>query len=689
MSHRLFSLASEDHMPRPMDCGASPRRVGLALLGALLVFSPLIDGGTTHVAVMIIRLMILCLLGVHLLHGISIRGIAVPRIASGYAIGSYLGLGLISAVFSDYTNQSFQWIVVLVSYAVFLYLLVSFLTAWECVATLAAILVGMGLFEAGCVFVQAWWYLRPRPSGTFFNPNFVAGYLAAVGVLLIGLSCSIISGRTKWIAARGYRILGVTVGAILVGSICIAVVLTKSRGGGLALLGGLALVLGLQFGRKGIGLFLLILLAALAIPNPWRDRFYVEYLTNPVGYARWQIWQSAVVEMMEHPFGIGLGMYQYHAPRYMFPIEGEITRYGRLAHAAHNEYIQMGVELGWASLLVFCWGVVAVARDIRKGLSLRLRQSQRGLLIGTSAAAGTILLQAAVDSSFHEPAIAILLAACVGICLSIRRLSRQEAASETHVVSIYSPAIAYVLSFILIGGCTIEIVKLGWAWIAYDEGSRAVRTEDLPKGIDLYKKAVAMDPGKAMYHNSMAAAHFQLFQKNRNADAINAVLTELQTAASLNPLDSRIHERLGFVYAWLANSLPASDYLSVGQRKQKAAWLQSARSTYLRALELEPFSAFHRLELGRLSLALGDREGAKAWVQESLAIEPNFLPGRAWLAHFYVDTEQMDSAIQEYREIVERRRRYSDWPKNPMEERFLSVDLRGLESALERAGART
>lgn len=685
MSDRLSNPLNECFLQRPVGQGTSLPRSGLVLLGLLLAFSPLIEGGTTHVAVMIIRLFILCLLTLFLFGGINNRAVVLPSLAPGYAIGSYLGLAVVSASLSDYMNQSIQWMLVLVSYAVFLYLLVSFLTAWECVATLVTVLVGMGVFEAGCVLVQAWWHLQSRPSGTFFNPNFVAGYLAAVAVLIVGLGCSIIPERLNWITSRGQRILGVITGAIVLGSIGTAILLTKSRGGGVALLGGLALVLGLQFGRKGIWFFLLILLAGLVIPNPWRNRFYEEYLTNPAGYARWQIWQSAIAEMMQHPFGIGLGMYQYHAPRFMFPIEGEITRYGRLAYAAHNEYIQMGVELGWASILVFGWGVVAAARKVREGLALRLRRWQRGLLIGTSSAAAAILLQAAVDSSFHEPAIALLLATCIGLSLSVIRLSRQIP-SESFVMPIHSPIMAYVLSLILIGGCSLEVVKLGWAWMVYDEGSRAVG-EDLPRGIDLYNQAIRLDPGKAMYHRSMAAAYFQLFQKNRNVEAVNSVLMELQVAASLNPFDSRIHERLGFVYTWLANSLPESEYLTIGQREQKTAWLQSARSTYLRALKLEPFSAFHRLELAQVSLALGDRREAETMVQESLAIEPNFLPGRAWLTHFYLDTRQPDAAIREYQQIVERRRQYSEWSKNSMEEQFLNVDMRELESALKKAGA--
>ena len=48
---------------------------GLVFASAILIFSPLIEGGTTHVAVMVIRLMIL-----------SLAGIALSRMLAGQEI---------------------------------------------------------------------------------------------------------------------------------------------------------------------------------------------------------------------------------------------------------------------------------------------------------------------------------------------------------------------------------------------------------------------------------------------------------------------------------------------------------------------------------------------------------------------------------------------------------------------------
>jgi tetratricopeptide (TPR) repeat protein len=319
------------------------------------------------------------------------------------------------------------------------------------------------------------------------------------------------------------------------------------------------------------------------------------------------------------------------------------------------------------------------------GFSPALTPAQRGLLIGVASAGAAILLQACVDSNLHEPAIALLLALCAGIGLSIGRIAGATGGGM-HVLLIRSRLVAFVLSFVVIGGLTVGALALGRAWIHYEEGLRAAARDDFPLAIQLYEKAIALDRGKAMYHRSVAAAYFQIFQRESQPQAMQSALKELEIAVSLNPLDGRAYERLGFVCTFLASSQINEKSRVMIRPQQRAAWLQSARTAYLRALEIEPFSAFHRLELARLNMALGDVQGAIGFAQESLIFEPNFLPGRVWLAHLYAKRQQPEAAAREYREIVDRYRRYAAWGKNPLEEQFLTVDLPALQAVLMTAG---
>lgn len=664
--------------------------VWLLLLSGLLIFSPLLEGGTTHLAVMIIRLMILALLSAYLGQGIRAGAFACPTLSIGLAVSAYLMLAAVSTARSPYTHQSLQWLIVLVSYAALLYLLVCFIGAWDHIAWLLVVLVGMGLFESGWALVQAGWSGAARSSGTFFNPNFLAGYLAVIWAIVLGHLCYARVGWASWKKGQPVRRLRLNQLATLLLPISmlavflLAIMWTGSRGGLLAAMAGTGLVVGARFGRKGLAVLLLVLLAGLLVPNPLRDRLWAEHVLNPVGYARWQIWHSSAREIADHPLGIGLGLYQYAYPRYMVPVEGQITRYATLAHAAHNEYLQMGVELGVASIPVFCWGVVLVARDAAAVLRQRLRRWQRGVIVGTSAGVLALLVHAAVDSNLHEPALAIVLTLCVGILLSARRLS-SHVVQTPRLIPIRFRLLTAGLGVVLVGVLAVGVAKLGLAWHAHEAGAHALAQQDVTRAIEWFRTAVALDPGKALYHSSIAAAYFRAYERTGSEAAAKAAVTELNTAIALNPLDGRLPALLGHVYVVFASAVDPR-----GSRvEQRTAWLRAAVAAYERAIALEPFTPFHRFDLGGVHLALGDRETAEASVRRAVEIEPNFLPGRDWLARLYLESARTDAANREYHEILERRQRYGGWNTNAVEERFLNVNVTALEGALERARPRT
>ena len=643
---------------------------------------------------MIIRLMVLLMLAVYWAGGIRNGALTVPSLRIGPAVLVYLGLAAFSTAISPYTHQSLQWLVVLLGYAALLYLLVCFIEGWDHIARLLAVLVGMGLFETGWALVQGGWFAATRPTGTFFNPNFLAGYLAAVWAIVLGSLCYV---RLGW--KRGRRpkrvhfsdLIRVMVPIAILTLLLSAIVWTGSRGGILALVVGTALVLTVRFGRTGLSVLTLLLLVGLLVPNPLRDRLWAEHVANPVGYARWQMWQSAAREMTDHPFGIGLGLYQYMVPRYMFPVEGQIARYGRVAQTPHNEYLQMGVELGVASVLIFGWGLVLMVREARAALRQRLRRWQRGVVLGVSGAMAGILVHAAVDSNLHEPALAIVLTLCAGLVLSARRLTGRVI-EPSGFVSLGPPRSRLLwawLGVLVVGMLAVHVVRLGLAWTVHESGSRAAGRQDFPKAITDYRTAIALDPGRALYHSSLAAVYFQVFEQTRDGAAVQTSLDELRAAIALNPLDSRLLGLLGHVYASLASSMTIRGNQSGAQETQRMVWLRAAVSAYERAVALEPFAPFYRLELGRLSLALGDHETAEAHVRRVIELEPNFLPGREWLARLYLQSERVDEAGREYREILERQRRYADWNKSDFEERFMKADVTALAAELKRARPRT
>ncbi|MFM8552496.1 MAG: O-antigen ligase family protein, partial [Nitrospiraceae bacterium] len=632
---------------------------------------PLSEGGTTHLAAMLIRLMLLSLTSLYLADGIRSGGLVFPVLRGGPIVAAFLGLAAVSTAVSSYVNQSMQWLVVLIGYAVLLHMLVCALTTWRSVAILLSVLVGMGLFEASWALAEGWWFGEPRPDGTFFNPNFLAGYLSAIWTVVFGCLCYDRQGFNR--QRLGNRLVAQTATVVILALLLLAIVWTGSRGGMLALVTGALLVAGMRFGRKGAVVLMAAVLVSLLTPNPLRERLvaqYTEYATgSSISYARWQMWESAAREMGDHPFGVGLGLYQYLYPRYAFPLEGDIVRYGKVAQTPHSEYLQMGVELGWGGLLLFIGGVAAVTREAGAMLAQRLRRWQRGLLVGISAGLTGILVHAAVDSNLHEPAIAILVTLCVGIILSARRLVARRPAPE-RTIPIARGGLWAVVAVALVGVSTLHVVRLGVAWMFHESGSQALAKRELVRAVADFQTAIRLDAGKTLYRSSIAAAYFQMFERTRDPMAAQAASEELRRAIALNPLDGRLQGLLGYVLASAARA-PEPPTVPSGQR---AAWISQAITAYERAADLEPFSVFHGLELGRLYLAVGDLEKAETWVRNSVALEPNFLPGREWLVRRAMASGHLDEAEREYREIVERRQRYAAVPKGDIEARFLAAD---------------
>lgn len=76
---------------------------------------------------------------------------------------------------------------VLVLYAALFYFIVFCLTRWNDVRSVVLWLVAAGVGESVWALYQFVWLKQLRPSGTFFNPNFLSGYLAAIEVMTLAV----------------------------------------------------------------------------------------------------------------------------------------------------------------------------------------------------------------------------------------------------------------------------------------------------------------------------------------------------------------------------------------------------------------------------------------------------------------------------------------------------------------------
>jgi tetratricopeptide (TPR) repeat protein len=665
---------------------ALTKRLALFVLAGMLVFAPLIEGGTTHVAMMVIRFLILLLFAVFVYGAIRARRINVFPIAITPPILSFLALALLSCMLSSYPNQSFQWLRILIGYAALLYLFVFLVHEWNHIVKLTLVMVGMAVLEASWALVQLS-HDSGRPTGTFFNPNFLAGYLVAAGTIAWGYFCFTLKSRygmSRRTERRHHKmgtILALSVFLVLL----VAIVQTASRAGIAALAIGMSGVLVARFGRKSlVGMLFLIALVAV-IPNPVHDRFQMEHLYNPETYSRWQIWASSLDATRDHPFGVGLGLYQYIYPRYGLPVEGQVARYAKVAQTAHNEYLQIATELGFIGLCIFMWGVWKLCRGMKWVLSQRLARWQRGLLTGVGAASGGLLVHAAFDSNLHEPALAIALTVCAGILLSAGNLLRQKPGVPSATISIRRPWLWAAAGTVIVLIAAVDIAGTGMAWVFYESGLEAGARKDYQQATQYYDSAIRLDPGKALYRSGMAAAHFHMFEDTNDLARAETTIHQLRTAIALNPIDGRLYGLLGHVLermCSLENGLLTS---------RSDSCMEDSIAAYEQALTLEPFAVFNMLALANLYEKTGNLDKAAMWAKRAVRLEPNFLPGREWLVKYYLKADRKDRlvmAAKEYEEIVERRHRHAHRAANVTEERYLKANVDALKLALNGAGGR-
>lgn len=650
------------------------RRPTPYVLGGLTIFSPLIDGGTTHLPVLIIRLTLLAALTTWVLLSMRSGGITLYRNRLFLPIALFLGWAALSLVFSPYTAVSLQWGISLLSYAVMLILVLNLVDSSKQVRGVVVVVLAMGLFEAGVGFYQYLWLNHQRATGTFFNPNFFAAYEVAVFAVVFGLLC--FGQRRKGGGIRaGFLPVRWETPVLWFTAIVIvcAFVLAQSRGALLAMAVAAAVIGLYRFGKPFLAFLLLSLLLVSFIPNPLQHRILTLGAGDPYAFTRLDIWKNSLQRAAEHPWGVGMGVYKYTSFPYRFPIENAIARYAKRAESAHNEFLQMAVELGLAGVAIFLAGVGFLGREIRKTLTGELEPWERGLVIGCTGGILGMLVHAGVDSVFHEPALVMLIILFVGLILVLKRLRGIEHTAVWVVPFPYHPArvalvgtLAFLLTFIMIRPVA--------AWYAYEKGEREMMDGKIDRALTSFQWATLIDPGTSAYHDAVAFSATRLFQRTGDVGWAHRAISELQIGLDLNPLDGRLANRVGSLYALLAQREEGG--------AKRAAMMEQAVASFEQAVRLDPYSPFNYFELGKLRWRQGRIDEAEAWFRQATSFEPNFLPARVHLAELSLKAGRKETAASEYEEILKIKERYKGRVLNSLERQFLEVEHEHLNRAL-------
>ncbi len=643
----------------------------LAVFSSLLVFSPLIEGGTTQLPVLIIRLILLAALMAWVAVAMREGRMVLYPTCLYMVVAVFVAWATLSVLRSAYQAPGINWLVTILSYAVLLFLVLHLVESSNQVRWLVAVVLGMGIFEASVGMYQFLWVGDARAKGTFFNPNFFAAYEMAVFSLAFGLLC--FSSPTL---LPQKLFLWLTAGAT-----AFAFVLAQSRGAALALVVAVTFIGFYRFRRAFLAILLLVLLAGAAIPNPLQQRVLSVGSQDPYAFTRWEIWHSSLQRLADHPLGVGLGQYKYTSFQYRFPIEGEIVRYGKRAESAHSGYVQMAVELGAPGLAVFLIGAGLMGREIFETQRLDLEPWERGVVIGLSGGMVGLLAHAAVDSVFHEPALVVLLALFAGVILAVQRLTRLKTPDSVPPWMIPFPAspARVALVGVLAIVSALLIVRPAAAWYAFAQGEAETQAGHVEKGLDWYRWATQIDPGVSGYHDAVARSEVARYQQTGDARHLRDAVDEFSLALALNPLDARLAHRMGNSYALLA------DIVDSGASREEC--LRQAAIAYEEAIRLDPYSPFGYFELGRIRGVQGQRDQAQALFRTAIEREPNFLPARVRLVEIALQNGMKEVAASEYAAILHIQERYKGRTLNLLERQFLDVNHQHLKSLVAPARA--
>lgn len=584
----------------------------------LIIWCPLIEGGTTITAWTITRLIILLVLA-SILYDFHRHGAVSFSYHPLYIIFVLLGIILTAqTVKADYSYAGFQWFLNYSSMFV-VFLAVLKLNPEE-KRLLVYTLIASAVFEAGWAIVEYLAVLEPRPNGTFFNPNYLGGYLAGASALLLS---EIVKG-CKNKEQKAFLILkGIALFLLIVG-----VSVSGSRGALVAIACAFLFVGLAVWGMRIFPALIVIALLFLLIPNPTVERLKHISEQDIYAWSRLNIWKSAFAMIADNPLGVGAGMYRFYSPRYAFPVDEAFARYGRVAETAHNAYLDIAVELSPLSALAIIFtGIFLLAKALKQA-----RKEKNFLYVGVLGALASVLAHGAVDSIQKSPPSDYLGAISAGMLFS-------SIVKERTISFKLSPYFKYLSAlFIILAAWVIAAPGVGYE--LSEQAKQFLRKRDFERASRWQEAALAVSPSNADFWYQAAQIEANLWTKNEADDALYLKSwRSLETAQKLNPLNTNYY-------------LAAADLVRRNEKKPFNKRIGAMIELYKKAIELSPYNATFYVELAKVLAEKGDYKEAEMSYRKALELEPRYAAAMALYGDLLAKKGRNKEAIFYYQQAL-------------------------------------
>ncbi len=268
---------------------------------------------------------------------------------------------------------------------------------------------------------------RGRATGTFINRNHLAGYLEMVLAIGIGLLISYLgnSQSNRW-QQRLRNLFETILGPkalirLSLITICIALILTKSRMGNTAffaslLISGTLFLLTAKHATRSTALFLisLIVLDILLIGSWFGINKVVERIeqTTTIHEQRDEVDRDTLAILYDFPLtGIGAGNFAS-----VFPYYQGVDSKGHFYHA-HNDYLEFAVEYGGVGFLLFSLAVIWCWITAIKAMQKRHSPLYLGMAFASFMGILSILIHSTVDFNLQITSNAALFMMLMGMSI--------------------------------------------------------------------------------------------------------------------------------------------------------------------------------------------------------------------------------------------------------------------------------
>jgi len=194
------------------------------------------------------------------------------------------------------------------------------------------------------------------------------------------------------------------------------------------------------------------------------------------------------------------------------------------------------------------------------------------------------------------------------------------------------------------------------------------RKQDNENAIELFKKALELDPNYALAYAGLGDAYAQrTFRFGYPRSWLDSAIEVSEKAISIDLNSAEAYKALGLAYeykGWYTKALEADRKAVELNPNYKAAvgnvgWVNWFIGEYVEAMKwfkkdlaLDPTDAFSYYSIGVCNIGLDDYVKAKQWFKKSLELQPDLVFSHADLSELYLAEGNYKKAIQSAQEIL-------------------------------------